>query len=449
MIGVSLSRWTMSYFAAALVSLLAAEIMMAASCGFPAAAMAAPETLILVHVVVIGWLSLLMCGALLQFVPVLVAHPLYSNALALPALVSLVAGLAALIAGFLQLDGRIDPGIPFFPSAAVLLVSGFALIVWNLARTMMAAQTIPLPAQFVGVGLVSVALTVMLGAIFSLVLGGAVNYAPFASLIASGLPVHAVAGLGGWLTFTAMGVSYRLLAMFMLAPELERTGTRAAFFLGTAGLAVAVVGGALAILSEGNPPLVLLAAFATGLLALVFYGRDILHLYRARKRRTIELNSRISAVALVCLGASVALILLLLALGRLDEHIGAVIFLIVFGWLSGLGLAQLYKIVAFLTWLECYGPVLGKAVTPRVQDLVVETRAGKWFLLYFLAVCTGTVALLAGFQLGFRFAAAALLVATAGIIAQLVRTRRLADVKAAGRFPQGAQRPRLLRSHAA
>jgi len=449
MIGVSLSRWTMSYFAAALVSLLAAEIMMAASCGFPSAAIAAPETLILVHVVVIGWLSLLMCGALLQFVPVLVAHPLYSNALALPALVSLVAGLAGLIAGFLQLDGRIDAGIPFFPFAAVLLVSGFALIVWNLVRTMMAAQTIPLPAQFVGVGLVSVALTVVLGAIFSLVLGGAVDYAPFASLTASGLPIHAVAGLGGWLTFTAMGVSYRLLAMFMLAPELERTGTRAAFYLGTAGLAVAVVGGVLAILSEGNLPIVLLAAFATGLLALVFYGRDILHLYRARKRRTIELNSRISAVALVCLGASVALILLLLALGGLDEHIGAVIFLSVFGWLSGLGLAQLYKIVAFLTWLECYGPVLGKAVTPRVQDLVVETRAGKWFLLYFLAVCAGTVALLAGFPMGFRFAAVALLVATAGIIAQLVRTRRLADVKAAGRFPQGAQRPRLLRSHAA
>ena len=105
MIGVSLSRWTMSYFAAALLFLVAAEVLMALGYGFPHAAPQAPETLIVVHVVAIGWLSLLMCGALFQFVPVLVAQPLYSNMLPLQTLVSLVAGLGALILGFLQLAG--------------------------------------------------------------------------------------------------------------------------------------------------------------------------------------------------------------------------------------------------------------------------------------------------------------------------------------------------------
>src|SRR5690606_13848164 len=129
-IGVSLSRWTMAYFAMALLALLAAETMMLSGYGFPAAARTAPETLILVHVAVIGWLSLLLCGALLQFVPVLVAQPLYSDALALPALGALVAGLAALVTGFLQLGGAIGPAIPFLPVAGLLLLTGFALVLW-------------------------------------------------------------------------------------------------------------------------------------------------------------------------------------------------------------------------------------------------------------------------------------------------------------------------------
>jgi hypothetical protein len=446
MVGVSLSRWTMSYFAAALVALLAAEVMMTIGYGFPSAELAAPETLILVHVVAIGWLSLLMCGALLQFVPVLLAQPLYSNRLALPALVSFIGGLAALVLGFLQLAGGVDPVLPFFALAGTLLGSGFALVLWNLGRTFAAAQTTPLPARFVVVGLVSIAATAALGIIFALVLGGTVTDPPFVALAGGGLSIHAVAGLGGWLTFTAMGVSYRLLAMFMLAPELEGIRTKGCFYLGTAALALAIAGSVLAILLGQDAGYVLLAAFAVGLVALTLYGGDVLHLYRARKRRIIELNSRMAALALASLAASAALILVLLVLGRLTEHVGAVVFLVAFGWLSGLGLAQLYKIVAFLTWLECYGPVLGKAPTPRVQDLVVETRAHKWFLLYFLAVWAGTAALVIGLPFIFRVTAAVMLVATGGLVAQLVRTRRLADVKTESRLPPGVGRPRLLLS---
>jgi hypothetical protein len=209
-------------------------------------------------------------------------------------------------------------------------------------------------------------------------------------------------------------------------------------------LSVAIVGGVLAILLDGDLALVLSAAGAIGLAALALYGRDALHLYRARKRPHVELNSRMAVLALASLAASTVLIVGLLALGRLTDHAGAVAFLVAFGWLSGLGLAKLYKIVAFLTWLECYGPVLGKAQTPRVQDLVVEARAIKWFWLYFVAAWAGAAALLVGSAPAFQASAAVMLLATAGIVAQLVRTRRLADVAAALRLPQGARRPRLL-----
>lgn len=446
MAGATLSRWTMSYFIAALVSLMCAQALMALGYGFPAVSVSAPETLVVVHLVAIGWLSLMTCGALFQFVPVLVARPIHSNSLPLPALILLLAGLAALLVGFLQLAGQVRPEPLLFPTAAALLSLGFALVLWNLGRTLWAARPLPLSARFVTVGLFSVAATVIFGAIFALVLGGTVTAPHLLDVAALGLPIHIVAGLGGWLTFTAIGVSYRLLAMFMLAPDLNGVSVRGVFYFGTAALAVVVVGGAVAICNGASLEVVLALGAALGAGALALYGSDMAYLYRARRRRRIELNSRMAAIALANLAAGALLTAIFFAAGELEEHVAVLVFLASFGWLSAFGLSQLYKIVAFVTWLESYGPVLGKVTTPRVQDLVVEARAFKWFFVYFAAVWTASACLFLDLPTVFRVAAAAMLAATAGIVVQLARTRLLVDVKPALRLHGQVPTPRLLRT---
>lgn len=443
MIGASLSRWTMSYFAVALLALLAAETLMAAGYGFPVAGLRSAETLVLVHLVVLGWLSLLMSGALLQFVPVLVARPLHSETFPLPALVALVGGLAALLGGFLQLDGRLTWAMPLFPIAGPLLAIGFALNLWNLGRTLWPVRGLPLPARFVAIGLISVAVTVALGIIFTLVLGGTTANPHLAQITAAGVPIHIIAGLGGWLTLSAIGVSHRLLAMFILAPELDGRSVRASLSLGTLALAVTILGGAAAACAGRDLNAMIVAAGAFGGAAIAVYAFDVARLYHVRKRRNIELNSRMAALAVISLVAAAALVATAFTRGGFPHDVGAIVFLLAFGWLSGLGLAKLYKIVPFLTWLECYGPILGKTPTPRVQDLVTESRAAKWFWLYFAAVWLGTVALMVDATAVFRAAAAVMLAASGGIIAELVRARRLVEVNATDRIPPGAQRPRL------
>jgi hypothetical protein len=434
----------MSYFALALVCLLGALALIAFGFGYPTTDVATPQTLLVVHLIAIGWLSLLMCGALFQFVPVLIARPLAFPSLPLPALACLVAGLGALILGFLRLAGAMPPALPWLPTAALLLGTGFAIVLWTLGATLWRARPLVLPARFVATGLVCVAATVFFGIVFALTLAGGATSPRLRALASYGLPIHIAAGLGGWLTFTAMGVSYRLLAMFMLAPEQDGATTRWALRLGIAALALVVGGGVAAIAAGSGLRTVLVVATLAGLASLALYARDIVGLYRARKRRVVELNSRMAAVALGFLAAFVVLAIACALLGMLGRAAGALLFLLAFGWLTGLALAKLYKIVAFLTWLECYGPVLGKAKTPRVQDLVDEARAIKWFRLHFAAVAVGTVCLAVDASGAFRAAVLAMLVATLGIVVELVRTRRLANVAAASRLPEGARRPHLL-----
>ena len=441
MIGGSLFRWTMAWFAAALAWLLVALGLMLAGIGYPAADIASPDTLVLVHAVTIGWLSLAMCGALFQFVPVLVAKPLFAEQWALPALGLLTSGLVCLLAGFLALGGRLPPALWLLPVGAVLLVSGFTLVVVDLGLTAWLRPTGP--ASFVLVGLASLCATTAFGSIFAFALagwGGAIGEA----VLASGVPLHAIAGLGGWLTLTAMGVSYRLLSMFMLSPDVNERQSRITLATGALAIAVTVAGGVLAIGLASGMGVVLLLAGVLGLVSAALYGRDIAGIFKNRKRRQLELNMRIATLSFASLAGVAVLGVALIAVDALAAQVGAFTFLAVFGWLSGLVLAKLYKIVAFLTWLETYGPVMGRTPTPRVQDLVAEGRAMKWFLIYYVAVWAGTLTLLAGVPGAFRLAVAAMTLGVAGIIREIVRIRRLADVASPLRLPSGATAPHLL-----
>ena len=441
MIGASISRWTMSYFAIALAWLFVALALMVAGVGYPAAHLASPDTLVLVHVVCIGWLSVAMCGALFQFVPVLVAKPLFSEKWALPALGLLTAGLAALLAGFLGLGGRLPAWLWLLPVGAVLLIAGFGLVVVDLGLT---AWLRPVgPARFVLAGLASLCATAAFGAIFAFAHAGWAGSIG-EKLLATGVPLHAIAGLGGWLTLTAMGVSYRLLSMFMLSPDVDERKSGMTLAAGALAIAVAVVGGILAIWLLSGLNVVLSIAAILGLATTALYGRDVIGIFSGRKRRQLELNTRMAVLSFASLAGTALLGVVLVLTGAFAAHVGAFVFLAIFGWLSGLVLAKLYKIVAFLTWLETYGPVMGRAPTPRVQDLVSEARASKWFVIYYAAVWFGTLMLLAGQPSAFRAAAAMMIVGIVGIVREVVRTRRLADVASPLRLPDGACAPHLL-----
>lgn len=276
----SLSRWTMSYFAAALAFLLVAEAFAIAGIGYPAAGLAEPTTLVLVHLVAIGWLSLAMAGALLQFAPVLVSRPLAFPGLALPALLALVIGLTLLCTGFAMLAGWIEALLDLLPLGAAFLLAGFSLLGLMLVATLLSVRPIALFARFVLTGLACLAATALSGTAFTALLSGRGDWLGMVSLLPDGLPFHALLGFGGWLGLIAVGVSYRLFVMFMMAPEPPARRVRPVLLLASLGLGLAFIG--LAAPFAGIEPGAgwIAAPLALLMLACLFYGRDILTLSR-------------------------------------------------------------------------------------------------------------------------------------------------------------------------
>jgi hypothetical protein len=220
-----------------------------------------------------------------------------------------------------------------------------------------------------------------------------------------------------------MGVSYRLLSMFMLAPDKARWTSYTSLILTPLGLLALMAGIVVGLDGNAAGPLVAVGGAVLAVLGIGFYLADIVRLYLARKRKVLELNSIAAAVALAFLAVTMLAGLLVAVSGGLDRLAGALGYLFVFGWLSGLGLSQLYKIVPFLTWLEVFGKRLGKGPVPRVQDLVEERRAAPWFSLYFLSVliCASAMALNQPHMVSFAMATQWL--ATAFIALELWRAR--------------------------
>jgi len=430
--GVRVFRWTMAYFAAALVSFALAQGIIALGGAYPQRPLSAPATLAVVHLITIGWLTLLILGALQQFVPVITERSLASDGAAGVALALIVVGLAGMVTVFLSLpDG---PARLALPAGGTLVAAGVLVATGNLGVGLWRARPLVLPARFVAAGLGFLVLTVAMGLTLAMMLAHPEPMARHLSadltgrFLSRGLSLHVLAGIGGWFTVTAMGVAYKLLSMFTLAPEDRGPAGRWVLRLTAGGLLLAWSAGVWHLVAGGAGETAAAWLGHAGWIAAgagtLAYGVDMARLYRSRRRRHLELNAWFAAWALAALGAGVMLVVLAAASGRLAAGAGAIAYLFLFGWLSGLGLSQLYKIVPFLTWIERFGPQLGRGPVVRVQDLVDEPRARPWFILYFGAVAVGTIAGFLGSTEAWRAATGATAVATVAIARELVRARR-------------------------
>lgn len=196
------------FFAVAPLFLLLAALMLALDGGNPFAHTHTPALLAATHCITLGFLSMIMLGAVQQVLPVVIGSTLPA-----PRLVAWSSQLL-LITGTLLLSFGFMLGKPALLSSAwPLLTLAFAIFVGAALISLGRAAARNASRTAIFLALLALAAAVILGALlaYGYATGQALNY----PRLAAG---HVSMALGGWVMLLTIGVSYQVVPMFQLTP---------------------------------------------------------------------------------------------------------------------------------------------------------------------------------------------------------------------------------------
>lgn len=352
---------------------IAAGMLLALAGGDMLASRWTPAALAGTHLLVVGFMLQAMCGALLQFVPVVAGGNIWR-----PRLVATIVHPLLIVTAILLATAFLSQR----PMLFIAATHGFALAL-GLFGIVVGVALWRTPAR----GPTIVALRIaLLGLLVTLVLGvmlatGIALNAGWPLLALTDL--HAAWGLGGWALVLLAGVSYFVVPMFQLTPAYPAWLARG---LPLALLALLIAWSAQFALADNSGAQGL---FVGGLGVSSMFAATTLHLQHRRRRKvgdTTLLFFRTAMLALLGIFVS-ALGFLALPDLRLDPRAAV--------WLGMLALVgvfisaingMLYKIVPFLNWLHLQKLCGLQTLPPTMHQMIPERSMRRQFQLHLAAL---------------------------------------------------------------
>ncbi len=318
-----------------------------------------PHLFALTHLAVLGWMTMLIIGALYQLVPVILNTPLYSEPLAKWTFWVFLVGILGLSISFGA--GLFNLWIPIF---ATITYAGILLFSYNIIKSINGASTLNSSAQFVIAAIFWLFLTATFGLMMAFNLS--TNY--LGSQNAAFLKVHIHLGLIGWFLQLVVGVSTTLLPMFFVSHAQTDKKLKIAFYLLNLGLVVLSLNW-LTISAR----ILLTVSWLLIIGGLGFYVSYVYESYQKRVRK-LDIGMKVSVLAFPALILPLALSIYVIfsGSGRLDIlYVFAAITVFFFPMILG----QTYKTLPFIIWLDRYQKFVGKQKVPMPGDLFSEKIA--------------------------------------------------------------------------
>ncbi|MGH7654323.1 MAG: hypothetical protein ACREN6_06630 [Gemmatimonadaceae bacterium] len=370
-----------------------------------AGAFLSPHVAGVTHLFTLGWLTTTIFGALCQLLPVALGAPIRWPRVAHASFwtFTLGAGLFAC--------GVADSAMTLNHMGIALVTAGIVLAAVNIVSSLHRART--RDATWIAIAL---ALTFLISA---LGVGVFLLHNLHTGFIAAArvrvLATHLHIAVVGWALVVIIGVSHRLLPMFLLAHGAETRWTIRALTMLAAGVPMLAIG--------LNTPLVgarwvALACLEAG---VVCYVMQVMCFFRARVRKHLDVSMRFVLAGLVFLVVAAALGPVVLFYGVAAPRIA--VAYVVAGLLGAVALfvcGFLYKIVPLLAWTARYRRRAGKRAAQTIAGTYSARIAGLQLGLMASALSILVVAIMAASVRGVQTGAALFFIGAVLFVGQLL-----------------------------
>ncbi len=349
------------------------------------------EMLALTHLMVLGFITMIIFGSLYQLIPVVMEVKLFSEMLARITFYLFGIGLLILVVSFWEATFGSNQNWLWFEVSGTLILLAFILFAINTLKSASQSDRMDMGNIFIITAIVYLILTVSLAIL--LIINFAKPFIPVS--IIDLLKMHINLGLLGWFLFLVIGVSSKLMPMFLIIHKLPDYLLKYTYYLLNAGIVLLV-----SIFYFYPHSWAIIVSTIPIFAGIGLYLRFNYYAFKHRFRKNLDVGMKLSRAAFIIL--AFILLLGLFAVIRPGFAIAfqyridiAFVMSIIFGFLSALILGQTYKTLPFIVWLQKYQAKVGKQKIPLPQELYSDRVAkihSQTFLLAFVFLIAGELA---------------------------------------------------------
>jgi len=330
-----------------------------------------PALLAATHCITLGFMALVMLGAVQQILPVVIGSPMPAPKwVAWFSFLPLIVGTLSLASGFLPGNSALLNLACWLLGLAFLTFIGACLISLKLAAAHNASKN----ALWLSIASLTLAVTLGILLAHGYADGLPLDYPQLAS-------AHIALALGGWVMMLIVGVSYQVVPMFQLTPNYPKWLAN--------GLPPTLFAALMLFLASRLLDAAPLGYLAEALFWLLAVGFALVTLKLQSQRRRRVADATLSFFRLGMISLLLAALFSLLALYSPELFSMSAVVTFILGFALSVIHGMLYKIVPFLVWFHLFRGGVKKGV-PNMKEIIPESWMWRHWWLH-LATLLGAI----------------------------------------------------------